>query len=313
MGIYDREYYRREGPGFLASLADSGKVCMWLIAINAVIFVLQLVTRPTPSYEDFGFGAPAISPITDWLMLDTTRILQGQVWRILTGAFLHNPGGFWAIVFNMLFLWWFGHEIENIYGSKEFLAYYLGTALLGNVAFVAWQLITGEREPLIIGASGPVMAILVLFALHYPQHRILVMWLVPVPIWLFVLFMVGKDAYIFLASNQLVSAVTPTLTAAGFGYLYYRRQWRVLDWVPDLSGAGRSRARPKLRVYRGEDVASEPIAATAPNPDPPVDEHLEAQLDAVLDKMNRTGKESLTESEREILMRAAEVYKRRRP
>lgn len=303
MGIYDREYYRREGPSFLASLGDGGKVCIWLIAINAVLYILQLVTRT----DDMGNG-----PVTDWLILDTSKVLHGQVWRLLTAAFLHDPNMLMHIFFNMLFLWWFGHEVENIYGPKEFLAFYLVAAVIGNVCFVLWQLVTGAANPC-LGASGAVSAVMVLFAMHYPHYRIYLFWFVPVPIWLFVAFAVGKDLYAFLNDPNPMVAVAAHLGGAAFGFLYHRQQWRVLDWVPDFSGVRRSRARPRLRVYRGEESSPEPLAASPAPAEPAVDEQLEAQLDAVLAKMNRSGKESLTEQEREILMRAAEVYKRRRP
>src|SRR5580704_15943593 len=42
MGIYDREYYRREGPSFLSTFAAHGKICKWLVGINVVVFVLQI-------------------------------------------------------------------------------------------------------------------------------------------------------------------------------------------------------------------------------------------------------------------------------
>src|SRR5689334_25323067 len=107
MGIYDREYYRRESPSFL----DRGQVCKWLIGINIVCFILQLVTRP------HGFPqAGGTDPITDWFVLDVDAVLHGQVWRLLTYAFLHDPQGLYHILFNMLFLWWFGSDVEDIYG-----------------------------------------------------------------------------------------------------------------------------------------------------------------------------------------------------
>ena len=46
-----------------------------------------------------------------------------QLWRLITGAFLHDPENWWHIVWNMLFLWWFGKDIEAMYGWKEFLAW----------------------------------------------------------------------------------------------------------------------------------------------------------------------------------------------
>lgn len=315
MGIYDRDYYRREGPSFLASLGDGGKVCLWLIAINVVLYVLQLITYSIPGYDDLGYPMSPRSFVTDWLILDTSKVLHGQVWRLFTGAFLHDPNNWMHIFFNMLFLWWFGHEVENIYGPKEFLAFYLAAALLSSLAYLLWQVVTGDHSRM-LGASGAVSAVVVLFAMHYPHRRILMFWVVPVSIWLFVVFMVAKDLYVFLRDPDPVVAVTAHLGGAAFGFLYYRQQWRVLNWVPDFAGLKRARARPRLRVYRGDDnAAPEPVSSSAPAapPDVLVDEQLEAQLDAVLAKMNRTGKDSLTESERDILMRAAEIYKRRRP
>jgi hypothetical protein len=70
-----------------------------------------------------------------------------------------------------------------------------------------------------------------------------------------------------------------------------------------------------LRLFRPEDADAreEPVSVAAAVPDSPgVDEHLEAKLDAVLEKLARAGKESLTDTERQILMRASEIYKRRR-
>src|SRR6516164_4303448 len=99
MGIYDREYYRREGPSFLASFTERGRTAKWLILINVIVFVAQLLTKPVD-----GSGA---GWLTDWLLLDPSAVLHGQVWRLVTYAFLHDPVSIWHIVFNMLFLWWF--------------------------------------------------------------------------------------------------------------------------------------------------------------------------------------------------------------
>src|SRR5712692_6678708 len=104
MGIYDRDYYRREGPSFL----DRGQVCKWLIGINVVCFIIQLVTqRPD--------GIVVIEPglFTNVFVLNVDKVLNGQVWRLLTYAFLHEPNIWQHIVFNMLFLWWFGSDVED--------------------------------------------------------------------------------------------------------------------------------------------------------------------------------------------------------
>src|SRR5262245_34293802 len=109
MGIYDREYYRRGGTSFLRSFVERGTVCKWLIGINVVCFIVQILTKPdlpldpdgaTPFFNDWGW-------FTDAFMLKPQAVWHGEVWRLLTHAFLHDTNGLWHIFFNMLLLWWF--------------------------------------------------------------------------------------------------------------------------------------------------------------------------------------------------------------
>ncbi|MBY0526447.1 MAG: rhomboid family intramembrane serine protease [Gemmataceae bacterium] len=310
MGIYDREYYRREGPSFLESFATQGKVCKYLILLNIGVFVFQLIT---PNYRTT-FGR-TINPFTDALLLNTADVLHGQVWRLLTYAFLHDTHSIWHIVFNMLFLWWFGKDLEDMYGSREFLLFYLIAAVLGGIAFQAsWLLGVTPDARDCLGASGAVMAVLVLCACHFPTRVIYIFMILPVPIWLFVLFYVASDLFGLLSSTSEGTAVTVHLGGAAFAFLYYKLNWRVANFWPDLKAWRRQRNRPGLRVYRGEDEQAPmptPVAVAAPS-SADIDEHLEAKLDAVLEKVARTGKDSLTDGEKQILMRASEVYKKRR-
>src|SRR5262245_4669511 len=251
MGIYDREYYRREGPSFLDSLTSTGRVCKWLIGINVVAFIIQLLTVQRLVVDDHLIGVNH-GAFTDWLVLDTNAVLHGQVWRLLTCAFLHDPQSVMHILFNMLFLWWFGTDVEVIYGSREFLAFYLVSAVCGSVAFMLGNL-AGVPGTHAYGASGAVTAVLVLCALHFPTRMILVMFLIPVPIWLFVLFNVGRDALGFIQALQGIKtenvAFAAHLGGAGFAYAYYKMQWRMTNLIPDLSALRRSLSRPRLRVY----------------------------------------------------------------
>src|SRR5216683_462133 len=227
MGIYDRDYYRREGPSFL----DRGQVCKWLIAINVICFIIQLITQQRQEVMDprgFVVIGQEPGPFTMSLVLNVDDVLHGEVWRLLTYAFLHEPGIWQHIVFNMLFLWWFGSDVEDIYGSREFLAIYLLSAILGGVAFVLTAEATGAR--LCLGASGAVTAVMVLCALHYPSRVILLFFIVPVPIWLFVGFQVVQDAFVFLSHQKTSTAVVVHLAGALFAFGHYKRHWRVLNW-----------------------------------------------------------------------------------
>ena len=305
MGIYDRDYYRREGQSFLGSLAERGYICKWLIGVNVVCFVLQMITTSTQPFM------PPRSPFTDALILDGTEVWRGQFWRLLTYAFLHSTLDPWHIVINMLVLYFFGRDVEDAYGPREFLAVYLLSAFLGGCAFLVAPL--GGTQCL--GASGAVTAVLVLAACREPSKTILLFFVFPCPIWLFVAFMVAKDAFDFLGARQSRTAVQVHLAGAAFAYLYYRFQWHVTGWWPGFRTRMRRMSRPKLRVYEEpDDRQPAPVSAPAPLASQSAldDEQLEAKMDAILEKISRVGKDNITDSERAVLLRASERLRRRR-
>jgi hypothetical protein len=129
-----------------------------------------------------------------------------------------------------------------------------------------------------------------------------------------VVLYVGWDLWSFLHQPQVLrtTAVTVHLGGALFAFAYYKLQWRLLGIWSALRSWQRQLFRPRLRVYREE--RREPVSVAAPPPahTGDVDEQLEAKLDAILEKVARSGRDSLSDSERQILMRASEIYKRRR-
>lgn len=342
MGIYDRDYVRREGPSFLGSFTERGRVCKWLIGINAAAFLVQVLTRESGWF-------------TEALDLNVNAVLHGQIWRLLTYAFLHDPDQILHIVFNMLFLWWFGSDVEDLYGPREFLTFYLSASFASGLMFFLSSLVWMGGRGACLGASGGVLAVLTLCAIHYPRRTILLFFVFPVPLALFVVFYVAGDAYVFLRQieNPITrlentTAVAAHLGGALFAGLYYRLNIRLLDWLPHFWDRDYWRVHwqswrrrlfgPRLRLYVNEKEPETPSPAHAPRgsagrpssaaadaprrPEekstqqsvaaPVADEHLEAKMDAILEKITRVGKENLTESEREFLLRASEIFRRRR-
>jgi membrane associated rhomboid family serine protease len=303
MGIYDREYYRSDGPGFLGTFVRRGQVCKWLIVANAVAFVIQLATRESP-------GASVDGWFTDLFILDPDRVVRGEVWRLITGGFLHSFG--WQhIVFNMLFLWWMGSEVEDIYGPKEFLGFYFAAELVSSLAYVAFAFASSPIHHRALGASGAVTAVMVLFAMHYPTRTVLLFFFLPVPVILLVVFNVLQDTIGLFGGSKQPIAFAAHLGGAAFGFLYGKFQWRVTTWLPSfaLPGLRLRRNQPKLRGYGGEP---EPRPRPSVAKRVEVDEHIEAELDDVLAKVARYGKSSLSEREQKILLRASEIYRQRR-
>src|SRR4051794_3435958 len=101
MGINDRDYVRRSGPGLFGSFAERGAICKWLIGANIVVFVIQLLTS----------GGAGDEPFTRALELNVDKVVfHGELWRLFTYAFMHDTGDIFHILWNMAFLWWFGSD-----------------------------------------------------------------------------------------------------------------------------------------------------------------------------------------------------------
>jgi membrane associated rhomboid family serine protease len=306
MGIQDRDYYRNDGPSIFDSLMPRGLVCRWLIGINIAVFLLQLVGQSAAHGQGQGL-------ITDWLILDTEKVWHGQVWRLVTFAFLHaTEPPFFHILFNMLFLWWFGSDLEQLYGRKEFLAVYLVSALLGGAAFMLWSL-AQPGTMYCLGASGAVTTLLVLCALHFPRRVIYLFAILPMPIWLFAIFNVAQDAFIFVGGHRTNIAVVVHLAGAAFAVGYFKWQGSIVEVLSGFRWWKNTPPRVRLKVFNPDLDKEEPVAVSAVSTSSAsVDEHLEAKLDAILEKIAKSGKDSLTQKEQEVLQQAAQMYKRRR-
>jgi membrane associated rhomboid family serine protease len=326
MGVADRDYIRQPagGGGFFDWSPGTAMVCKRLIAANIIVFLLQIfVTRPmTPADLRSHFGDrgaeqnkelekdfesarwPRVSYVDEWCQLDTRKVLHGQVWRLVTSAFCHERMSVWHILFNMLFLWWFGKTLEMMYGSREFLLFYLSAAVIAGLCFMGLQLITGDRVPC-IGASGAVMAVVMLYAIHYPRDRIWVFMLFPIEIrWVVVLYVIFDlhPVLLALAGTATGSGVAHAAHLGGlaFGFIYWKRSLRLEPlWdgllkrrLPRWFGPRRS-----IRLFKPREAA---------------DEELDELVDKILIKVHEQGETSLTDVERELLRVAGQRYRRGR-
>jgi membrane associated rhomboid family serine protease len=307
MGIYDREYYRDKtrGSGWLSGAAPA---CKAIIAINVACYLAQKLVG-----LDFDV----------WFRGDTDAVFQKfQVWRLLTGTFLHDSYNPWHIVFNMLFLWMVGREMESFYGSRDFVALYLSAAVFSSLVWAVFdQFGPFANHSLMVGASGAVMAIVVIYTLYYPRREILVMFILPVEMWLFLVIYLGYNLIQMLSPNQDRTAYSAHIGGAVYGYLYkvgdlrlsrlekmFRRRprLRIVSGEPRDSGAS---ARPSM----GSTWTSGTAASTRPSSTAVItEEQFDEKLDQILVKIAQQGRGSLTEEENRILEEASRRARNRR-
>jgi membrane associated rhomboid family serine protease len=313
MGIYSRDYLRDSGGSTGRGFTGGGDGTGWkrIIVITVAVFVAQLLfTREQPVPVEFPseFGVQPvmrISLVQDWLALDPQLVLKGQIWRVLTYAFCHDRENVWHIIFNMLWLWWLGRALEEMYGTREFVLFYIAGAAVSGVAFLLLSLWLHDPTPA-VGASGAVLAVTMLYAVHFPRQRIFIFGLIPVEIRLLVGLYLVYDLFPVLKAlggDNINDGVAHGAHLGGFafGYLYFKKQWR-LETLWERIRLNRLRlkrpfaAQPKVRVYQ-----------------PSVDEteNFDARVDKILAKIHDHGEASLTDEEREILKNASRRYKKR--
>ena len=289
VGIYDRDYYRRERSGFSLSMPRSAVGV--LVLINAVVFLAELFFRDQGIDLAYSLAAHVgtLKHPLYW-------------WQFVTYGFAHDTRSLQHILFNMLTLWFLGRDVETRYGTKEFLRIYLVLLTVGSVAWSLANLFHGAPDRMsVIGASGAVAGIVVLYALNFPHRMMLFMFVVPMPAWVMGLVLVVLDilgATGWTAGTDIAYAVH--LAGAAFAFLYFRQGWNLGRLMPSQFHWPKFRSRPKLRIHDPEDDEEEEDAVP------------EEEVDRILEKIHREGESSLTRKERRILESASREYQRRR-
>jgi len=257
------------------------------LAIHALVILM-----PQIGMYIFGYGG-----------LRPAAVIHGEVWRLLTYAFLHSTHGFFHIAFNMLGLWMFGKEIEYMWGSRRFFEFYFFTAIFAGL-FSLSTLFFAPTNMNIIGASGAIMALLVVYAYYFPNRQLLFFFVFPMKV---------KTAVIIYAivsvlgtANNNVGGVAHITHLGGLiaGFIWIQIGDR-FDLVVRNIGAFFQNASTK----RSQDVE---YTFGSDEPSQRMNFGRAETVDKILDKINRHGIHSLSPSERKILQEASADYRNNR-
>lgn len=205
------------------------KVTAGLIAVNFVVFLYQLSLPPY-----------AFNSLTEQFGLVPDQL---HVYTLITSMFLH--GGWLHILGNMLFLWVFGRNVEDLIGGGRFLALYLLTGVAAAVVQVMFN--PYSRLPT-IGASGAIAGVMGAYLMKFPRARILTLvpiiifyttLEIPAAIWLLLWF----GIQFFSGIGSLADADHPLDNVAWFAHIGgfiaglllvrlfpERRRWRTWHW-----------------------------------------------------------------------------------
>jgi len=247
--FYRTRGYRFNWSGFIT---PGVKV---IVMACAGVFLVQTLTFLL-------FGGAAYLWLDRHFGLVPIAVTQGlHIWQPFTYIFLH--GGIWHLLINMLMLWMFGRDLEQIWGKRRFYQYFflcgIGAGLI-NVIVKTIPIFWGSAPSVTptIGASGAIFGILIANAILFPDRQI---WLIPFPITIamrpYVAVMGAIEFFSTLGSGGDNVAHVCHLGGMLVGYVYlrrgsflYRARNRYTDWKL-------KRTRRKFEVYM-RDHKNEP-------------------------------------------------------
>jgi membrane associated rhomboid family serine protease len=199
------------------------------------------------------FAPAAYSWLITHFGLTPNALVRLWVWQPVTYIFLH--GGLFHLLVNMLMLWMFGRDLEQIWGKRKFYQYFFlcgaGAGLI-NVLAKTIPIFWGIKPSMIptIGASGAIFGILIANAILFPDRQI---WLIPFPITIamrpYVAVMGAIEFFATLGSGGDNVAHVCHLGGMLVGYLYLRRGSFLYRARNQYSDWKMKRTRRKFEVY----------------------------------------------------------------
>lgn len=159
-----------------------------LIMVNVLVFAGQLLID-IPLGQDLARSLPMHPPggtyVLKWLGFQIDGLWGLKLWQPFTYMFLH--AGLLHLFMNMLWLYFFGPEVERLLGTRLFLRFFIACgvlAVLGNLVPYFLTIAMGHATPYsttVVGASGATMAVLIAFAMINPERQFF-LFPIPVPI-----------------------------------------------------------------------------------------------------------------------------------
>ncbi len=275
------------------------RAVQWLLALNIGVYFLQLTL----------FGQDAVYSA---LALDPARF-PGNWWTVATYMFVHA----WLahLAFNMFTLWMFGPRLEQEWGTRSFVQFYLWCGLGGAIAHLLFA-----QHSAVIGASGAISGVLVAYALRWPDEEVYLFGVIPMRSRWLVLAMLGMNIIFALSPGSRIDW-TAHVGGMAFGWIFLKLYSvgginRVRGWVsavPDESedmprAVPRNRSPMRDRARSLDEVVERSNAVVlrerkplqhVPKQETP--KEYAARVNRVLDKISQQGMASLTRDERRLL------------
>ncbi len=282
----------------------SGNMITRLIIINCIVFLFTAIGGALfPAAYDVIFPYIALP--------GSLFELVTRPWTVITHMFVH--AGTMHLLFNMLFLYWFGRIVGDLLGDRRILPLYFLGGLVGAIAYiVSHQLLPSAVGPYAVGASAAIMCMVATAGAIAPDYIIRLIFIGDVRLKYVVLFIIFMD--LIGATEGNTGGHIAHLGGAAFGFIFVRQLHEGTDlsrpmenflnkirgWVnetPEETKIRKKKKTPLKVAHKGKPAHKQDNS--------PKSQNFQAELDRILDKIKDDGYESLTAEEKEFLFQAS--------
>lgn len=280
----------------------TGDVMIKLIFINTIVFLLIKVLEVVLTL----FNLQQLDFIQYLAVPSDPTDLLHRIWTPITYMFVHNS--FWHILFNMLWLYWFGSLFMQYFSGRTLGSLYIIGGLTGAILFIlTFNLIpfyVGMGNSLMIGASAAVMAIVIGIAFYRPEIRINLFLFGSIKIIYIAVFVFLLD-FLALDSANNPGGHIAHIGGAIAGFIFasrYKKGNDITEWMSlmvdktiNLFKPKKGKAKMKVTYKKKENDSDYNYRK----------QNEQEEIDVILDKLKQTGYSSLSTKEKEILFNAS--------
>jgi len=268
-----------------------GQIIVWMIICFALPFLIKTFL--------FLFNINSFSIIDYFQVSPSLFELIYKPWSLITYGFFHAD--LWHLIGNMIILYFAGRVVLDLFGKEKFIKIFIIGLLCGSFAYLisynVFPVFQGLKPPM-IGASAGAIAVFVFLASHMPNYtfRLIIFDVKIVYIALIIIIMDLIQIPVSNAGGHLAH-----LGGAAWGF-YYNNQLKkgndpgnwIIDFLNYLKGFFKKKSKVR-KVYRRDNFKK-----------PSKEEVDQKKIDLILDKISKSGYDSLTKSEKETLFKAGE-------
>mgnify|MGYP001209669257 FL=1 len=266
-----------------------GQIIVWMVVCFALPFLINTFL--------FLFNINSFSIIYYFQVSPSLFELIFKPWSLITYGFFHAD--LWHLIGNMIILYFSGRVVLDLFGKEKFIKIFIIGLLCGSftylISYNVFPVFEGLKPPM-IGASAGAIAVFVFLASHMPNYTFRLI-IFDVKIFYIALFIIIMDLIQIPVSNA--GGHLAHLGGAAWGF-YYNNQLKkgndpgnkIIDFLNYLKGFFKKKSKIR-KVYRRDDFKK-----------PSKEEVDQKKIDLILDKISKSGYDSLTKGEKETLFKA---------